>query len=392
MSPIADSPTSEFRLPPLVVYGPGSFRRLGEQAKALGIRKALVVADPGVRALPYIDQGREYLDDAGVASALFTGVTIEPIVPDVEAGFAAFREGECDAVVAIGGGSSIDVAKAIAVLATNDGPVVRFEGANKIPNRGAPLIAVPTTAGTGSEVTKNSIIADVERDVKMLIMSPWLIPSVAIDDPLLTVSLPPAYTMATGIDALTHAIEAYVSRRAQPVTDLLAIEAIRLISSSLRQAWANGDDLDARSAMMRGSLLAGMAFTNSSVALVHGMARPIGAHFHLPHGLSNATLLATVMDYSLVGSPPRFAAIAEAMGERVEGLTTIDAARRAVDAVRRLADDVQVPTLQGAGVDPDRVRELAPKMAADAIASGSPGNNLRRATAEEIVALYLKAL
>ena len=198
--------------------------------------------------------------------------------------------------------------------------------------------------------------------------------------------------MATGIDALTHAIEAYVSRRAQPVTDLLALEAIRLISSSLRQAWANGDDLDARSTMTRGALMAGMAFTNASVALVHGMARPIGAHFHLSHGLSNATLLSTVMAYSLVGSPPRFAAIASAMGERVEGLSTMEAARRSVDAVRRLADDVQVPTLRAAGVDPDRLRELAPKMAADALASGSPANNLRRATAEEIVALYLKAL
>lgn len=392
MPVIADSPTSEFRLPPVVVYGPGSLKRLGEQARALGIRKALVVTDPIVRSLPCVAQGRDYLDGAGIASAFFAGVTIEPIVPDVEAGFAAFRDAECDAVVAIGGGSSIDVGKCVAVLAGNAGPVVSFEGPNKIPNRGVPFIAVPTTAGTGSEVTRNSIIADVERDVKMLIASPWLIPSVAIDDPLLTVSLPPAVTMATGIDALTHAIEAYVSRRAQPVTDLLAVEAIRLISSSLRQAWANGDDLDARSAMTRGALLAGMAFSNASVALVHGMARPIGAHFHLPHGLSNATLLATVMEYSLVGSPPRFAAIAEAMGERVEGLSTVDAARRAVDAVRRLADDVQVPTLRGAGVDPDRLRELAPKMAADAIASGSPANNLRRAAADEIVALYLKAL
>jgi len=385
-------PSSEFRLPSVVISGPGCFRRLGEQARSLKIRKALVVTDPVVRSLPCVDQGRDCLDGAGVSSALFAGVVPEPLVPNVEAGFAAFRDAECDAVVAIGGGSSIDVGKCIAALATNSGRLPDFEGANKIPNPGIPLLAVPTTAGTGSEVTKNAVITDVDRDVKMLIMSPWLIPSAAIDDPLLTVSLPPFLTMATGFDALTHAIEAYVSRRAQPITDVLCLEAIRLIASSLRQAWANGDDLDARSTMTHGQLLAGMAFTNSSVALVHGMARPIGAHFHLPHGLSNATLLATVMEFSLVGSPPRFAAIAEAMGERVEGLSTMEAARRAVDAVRRLAEDVQVPSLRGAGVDPDRLRELAPKMAGDAIASGSPANNLRRATIDDIVALYLKAV
>lgn len=387
-----DRPTYEFRLPPVVISGPGCFSRLGEQARALRIRKALVVTDPVVRSLPCIDQGRDYLDGAGVASELFAGVAPEPLVPNVEAGLAAFRGAECDAVVAIGGGSSIDVAKCIAALATNGGRVPDFEGPNRIPNPGVPVIAVPTTAGTGSEVTKNAVITDVDRDVKMLIASPFLIPSVAIDDPLLTVSLPPFSTMATGLDALTHAIEAYVSRRAQPMTDVLALEAIRLIASSLRRACTNGDDLDARSKMMDGQLMAGMAFTNSSVALVHGMARPIGAHFHLPHGLSNAVLLAIVMEYSLTASPRRFAAIAAALGERVEGLSTLEAARRSVDAVRRLADDVQVPTLRGVGVDPDRLSELAPRMAGDAIASGSPSNNPRLATADEIVALYLKAL
>jgi len=388
---VIGAPTYEFRLPRVIITGAGCFGRLGEQAKALGISKALVVTDAELRRYPYVDQALSYLADAGVAADVFTGVIPEPLAPNVDAGLAAFREGECDALVAVGGGSSIDVAKSIAALARNGGRIADYEGSGKIPGPRAPLIAVPTTAGTGSEVTKNAIITDVERDVKMLIMSPCLIPDVAIVDPLLTLTLPPHITMATGIDALTHAIEAYVSRRAQPITDTLALDAIRLIAGSLRQAWANGDDLEARSKMMRGQLVAGMAFSNSSVALVHGMARPIGAHFHVPHGLSNAVLLVTVMEFSLPGNPPRFADVAEAMGENVAGLSVMAAARKAVDAVRELAEDVQVPSLRGAGVDPEKLRELAPKMARDALASGSPANNPRRATAEEIVALYLKA-
>jgi alcohol dehydrogenase class IV len=382
----------EFRLPGTIITGPGSFARLGEQAKARGVHKALIVTDANLRLLPLVDQARQYLADVTIAADMFDGVTIEPLEPDVHAGIAAFRAGGCDGVIAVGGGSSIDVAKSVAALATSGGRMAQYEGANKITGRQASLIAVPTTAGTGSEVTRNAIITDVERDVKMLIQSPHLIPDVAIVDPLLTLTLPPDGTMATGIDALTHAIEAYVSRRAQPITDALALEAIRLVAGNLRQAWANPDDLDARSAMARASLVAGMAFGNSTVALVHGMARPIGAHFHLSHGLSNACILAVVMEYSLIGNPPRFADIAEAMGERVHRLSLMDAARKSVDAVRRLCDDVRVPTLAGAGVDPGRLRELAPKMAADAIASGSPGNNPRRASVEDIVGLYEQAV
>ena len=382
----------EFRLPRAIITGPGCIDRLGEQARALGIRRALIVTDPGVRQLPYVDQALGYLGAAGISGVVFAGVVPEPLEPNVNAGLAAFLEADCDGIIAVGGGSSIDVAKAVAALATSGGRMADYEGANRIPGRRHPLIAVPTTAGTGSEVTRNTIITDVERDVKMLIQSPHIIPDVAIVDPLLTVTLPPHITMATGVDALTHAIEAYVSRRAQPLTDVLALEAIRLIAGNLRQAWANPDDLEARGQMARASLVAGMAFGNSSVALVHGMARPLGAHFHLSHGLSNATILAPVMEYSLLGNPPRFADIAEAMGERVAGLSVQDAARRAVDAVRRLADDLRVPTLSGAGVDPERLRALAPRLAADAIASGSPANNPRRASVDDIVALYLRAL
>ncbi|MHB1417747.1 MAG: iron-containing alcohol dehydrogenase, partial [Chloroflexota bacterium] len=204
-------PSHELRLPRAIITGAGCFGRLGEQAAALGMRKALVVSDPQLRTFPYVDQALDYLASAGIEAAVFTGLVPEPLSPNVEEGLKAFQEGECDALVAVGGGSSIDVAKAIGALATNGGRIADYEGANKVTRPIPPLIAVPTTAGTGSEVTKNTIINDVERDVKMLIASPTLVPAVALVDPLLTLTLPPDYTMATGVDALTHAVEAYVS-------------------------------------------------------------------------------------------------------------------------------------------------------------------------------------
>jgi len=204
--------------------------------------------------------------------------------------------------------------------------------------------------------------------------------------------MPQDITAATGLDALTHAIEAYVSVKAQPVTDTLALQAIRLIAANIRQAWSNGDHLEARTSMLIGSLHAGMAFANSSVALVHGMARPIGAYFHVAHGVSNAALLPTVIEFSILGNPKKYADIAEAMGEVTEGLSLLDAAYLAADATRRLNDDLKVPTLSGLGVEEKKFNAVVKQMASDAIASGSPGNNPRKATQDEIVELYKKAL
>jgi alcohol dehydrogenase len=286
----------------------------------------------------------------------------------------------------------MDTAKSISALSTNPGKITDFMGANKITKPGAPLIAIPTTAGTGSEVTPFTIITDTARDVKMLIASPYIIPRVALVDPLMTLTMPQEITAATGLDALTHAIEAYVSVKAQPITDTLALQAIRVISANLRQAWSNGDNLEARTNMVMGALQAGLAFANSSVALVHGMARPIGAYFHAPHGVSNAALLPTVIEFSVLGNPRRYADIAEAMGEMTEGFSLLDAAYLAAEAVKRLNDDLKVPTLKGLGVEEKKFNSVVKQMAADAIASGSPGNNPRKATPDEIVELYKKAL
>ncbi len=306
----------------------------------------------------------------------------------VQEGLKAYKENGCDFLLAVGGGSPIDTAKAIAVMVTNPGSIEDYRGLNKISKEGVPVIAVPTTAGTGSEVTVFTIITDTKTNVKMLIGSPFVMPKVAIVDPLLTLSCPRGLTAAVGIDALTHAIEAYVSVKAQPMSDIFCLSAIELISGNLRQAWANGNNVEAREKTMLGALQAGIAFSNASVALVHGMSRPIGAYFHVAHGASNAALLGVVTEFSLIGNPARYAHIAKAMGENITGLTDLEAAQVAAKAIKTLIKHIKIPSLKELGVDKEKLDQLAPKMAEDAIASGSPGNNPRQATKEEIVELY----
>jgi len=307
-------------------------------------------------------------------------------------GLNVLREGGCDILIACGGGSPIDVAKAVRVLATNQGAVEDYMGFNKIAKPGLPLIAIPTTAGTGSEATMVTIITDTGRDVKMLIGSPYLLPTVALVDPVLTLKMPRGLTAATGLDALTHAIEAYVSVKAQPMTDIIALSAIRKISRYLPQAWSNPENLEARSETMLGALQAGIAFSNSSVALVHGMSRPIGANFHVAHGVSNAALLGVVMEFSLMGAPDRYADVAAAMGIQVTGVSPMEAAKMGAEEVKAMIRNLQIPTLSKLGVTREKLDNVVSKMADDAIESGSPGNNPRKATKDEIVELYYAAL
>ena len=383
-------PVSAFTIPATVVMGVGAADEVGRQAKRLGGRRALIVTDPGIAKLGYADRVVAHLKAANIDATIFADVTPDPTLQNVTDGLKQYRDAVCDFLVAIGGGSAIDCGKAIAVKLTNEGTLGDYMGVDKIPNPGAPLIAIPTTAGTGSECTKVTVITDAERNVKMMLSSPCLLAQVALIDPLLSLTTPPHLTAAVGVDALTHAIEAYISRRAQPMTDALALKAIRLISGSLRQAWADGQNLEARTEMMIGASIAGMAFSNSSVALVHGMSRPIGAYFHIHHGLSNAVLLLDVMEFSLVGRPERFADIARAMGEPVDGLSPMGQADRAIAAVERLVGDLQMPRLGELGIDRDKFEGTLEQMATDALASGSPANNPRQATHADIVALYRK--
>jgi alcohol dehydrogenase class IV len=379
-----------FSIPPTIITGAGASEKVGEQAKRLGATNVLIVTDPGIAKIGYADQISQNLHNAKIATSIFSDVTPDPTLQNVTDGLKQYRAEKCDLIVSIGGGSAIDCGKGIAMKLTNDGEFADYMGVDKIPNPSASLIAIPTTAGTGSEVTKVTVITDTERNVKMMLSSACLLASVALVDPLLSLTTPPHLTAAVGVDALTHAIEAYISKRAQPITDALALEAIKLISGSLRQAWADGENIPARTDMMLGASIAGMAFSNSSVALVHGMSRPIGAYFHIHHGLSNAVLLLDVMEFSVVGAPKRFADIAQAMGEPIDGLSPMKQADAAISAVERLVNDIQMPRLGEIGIDKEKFEQVIDQMAADAIASGSPANNPRQATAEEIAALYRK--
>ncbi|MFQ6067160.1 MAG: iron-containing alcohol dehydrogenase [bacterium] len=380
-----------FRIPSRVIIGCNASDHVGEEARKLGSTKALIVTDRNLASIGFLSRIESSLNSEKIDHEVFDQVTTEPTVEYVKSGLDVYRRSGCDFIIALGGGSPIDSAKAISIMASNPGTIQNYMGLDKIPNPGAPLIAIPTTAGTGSETTIFTIITDTQTDVKMLIGSPFLLPSVALVDPLLTLSLPPQLTAATGIDALTHAIEAYVSVKAQPMSDVFALSAIKLLSENLRQACANGDNLEARSLTMLGAFQAGVAFSNSSVALVHGMSRPIGAYFHAPHGLSNAVLLTPVVEFSIAGNPQRYADIARVMGENLEGLTVMEGACEAAKAVGELIRDIKIPGLSTLGVTKEKLKRVVGRMADDAIASGSPGNNPRKATKEEIIELYWKA-
>lgn len=381
--------TSLFRAP-LIVYGIEASKKTGEYAQSFG-RKALIVTDTHLDKMGISEGIKESLTNAKVDFTLFDKVTTEPIMEYVEEGLKVFIENKCDLIISVGGGSPIDTGKGISVLVTNKESMRNFEGINKISNPGIPHIAIPTTAGTGSEVTAATIITDSERDVKMLIMSPHIVPRIALVDPQLTLQMPQNITASTGLDALTHAIEAYVSAKAQPITDALSLHAIKLISENLPQAWSDGTNIEARAHMMTAALEAGLAFSNASVALVHGMARPLGAYFHVPHGIANAALLATVVEFSILGNPRRYAHIAQAMGENNHGLSLMDAAYMAAKAVKRLVESLKIPSLKGLGVDEQKFNKVVEQMAKDALASGSPNNNPRKASLEEIGELYRKA-
>ncbi|MCM1566331.1 MAG: iron-containing alcohol dehydrogenase [Dehalobacter sp.] len=381
-----------FRVPSTIHFGINAVNEAGTEARYLGAQKALLITDKVLASTGTIDPVINSLKEAGIHTVIYDGVNSEPTTIHVQEGLDLFLKSNCDILVACGGGSPVDVAKAVRILVTNKGEVEDYMGFNKIKNPGVPLIAIPTTAGTGSEATMVTIITETSRDVKMLIGSPFLLPTVALVDPMLTLKMPRGLTAATGLDALTHAIEAYVSVKAQPMTDIIAISAIRRISKFLPQAWANPENLTARSETMLGALQAGIAFSNSSVGLVHGMSRPIGANFHVPHGVSNAALLGVVMEFSLLGAPDRYADVAEALGINLKGLTQMEAAQAGSETVTKMIQMLEIPSLSQLGISREKLDSVVSKMADDAIESGSPANNPRKATKEEIVKLYYSAL
>lgn len=372
-----------------IITGWGSLGRIAGEAKNLGATKILLITDPVLLKTGLADKVREALAPAGLEIGLFSEVEPEPRLQVVTRCQEAIKEGGYDLLVAVGGGSSIDVAKAASILVTNSGSIKEYLGVNLVPNPGIPVIAVPTTAGTGSEVTPIAILSDVDEQLKKGVVSPYLLPRVAIVDPELTVTMPPHITAATGMDALTHAVEAYISVNATTITDALALEAIRLISRHLRTAVANGEDMEARENMAMASLLAGIAFANAGVGAVHAMAYPLGAQFHVPHGVANAVLLPYVMESNLLGALPRFKIMALAMGERVEELSDREAAGKFIEAIKQLSTDVRIPLhLRDLGVTAGAI----PGMAAGAIkVTRLLANNPRKLTVDDIREIYERA-
>ena len=378
---------SVFRAPAVIHMGPGVADKAGQEANRAGVNRALLITDSFLLSSGIADPVINSLRAAGVAVTVYSGVNSEPTLKHVEECGAMLQQSGAELLIGCGGGSAIDVAKAVSVVSANPGKIQDYMGLDKVPNAGVPILSVPTTAGTGSEATAVTIITDTERDVKMLIISPWIMPRAALIDPLLTLKLPRHITAATGLDALTHAIEAYVSRKAQSMTDILALSAVRLIAKNLPVAFDEPSNLEARAATLLGAFQAGLAFSNASVALVHGMSRPIGALFHVPHGVSNAVLLGPVMEFSLSGSYGRYADVAQALGVAPSGDQKKDAEAGA-ETVRQLIRRLEIPSLAQLGITRDKLEPVVLKMADDALASGSPGNNPRLATQEEIIGLY----
>jgi alcohol dehydrogenase class IV len=372
--------------PRLLAIGGGSLAELPGLMARLGLCRPLIVTDPYIAGCGILDRATALLDRS--ALAVFSDTVSDPTTAVIDAGIAALNEGDFDSLVAIGGGSPIDTAKGMSVLYANGGRLRDYKVPNEIPQIGLPIIAIPTTAGTGSEVTRFTVITDTQTDEKMLIAGLACCPSAAIVDFELTLTMPLRLTADTGIDSLTHAIEAYVSRRASPYTDGLAKNAMGLIARNIRTACAEPGNRAAREAMMLGATTAGMAFSNSGVALVHGMSRPIGAFFHVPHGLSNAMLLPEITAFSAPAALDRYADCARAMGVTEDGEGSQSAVARLLDELRRLNEELQVPSPAAYGIDRARYDELLPVMASQAIASGSPANNPRVPTSDEIIELY----
>ena len=374
--------------PRLLSVGGGALGELPVLMARLGLKHPLIVTDPFIAGSGILDKATSLLDGAGIAWAVFQDTVSDPTTEVIAAGVERLRGAPYDSVIAIGGGSPIDTAKGMSVLHANGGQMRDYKVPNDIPKIGVPIIAIPTTAGTGSEVTRFTVITDTETDEKMLVAGLACCPTAAIVDFELTLTMPLRLTADTGIDSLTHAIEAYVSKRANPYTDGLARNAMGLIAKNIRAVCADPQNRAAREAMMLGATTAGMAFSNASVALVHGMSRPIGAFFHVPHGLSNAMLLPEITAFSAPAALDRYAECARAMGIAEEGEGSQASVARLLDALRGLNADLKVPSPKDYGIAKDRYDELLPTMASQAIASGSPANNPRVPSSDEIIELY----
>lgn len=372
-----------------IVAGAGAVENVGIEGHKAGGTKALVVTDQGVLNAGLLKGVIDSLGKAGLGVVIFDKVSTNPTTVVVDEAYRMYSNEGCDILVAVGGGSSIDTAKAVGVLANNPGPLAQYEGAEKYKNPIPPLIAIPTAAGTGAEVTFSAVITDPERHYKVSIRSNNLCPAIAILDPGMLKTLPSRIAAMTGMDTLTHAIEAYVSTSANPITDLMALEAIKLCGKWLKKFVANRADVEAASSMQLACMFAGVAFANARLGNVHAMAHPLGGHFNLHHGLSCAIVLPRVMDYNLSSSPQKYAEVAKAMGQQVDNLSLSKAAELSSQVVYDLLTALNLPTrLSEVGITADKI----PQMAQDAVTSGIHNSNPRATNLDDIIRLYEKCM
>lgn len=347
-------------LPRKICFGVGALDTLGDEATKLAAKRALIVTDPGVYQAGLTDPVKEQLSKARLSVDIFAKAEPEPTFPRLNAAAEQLRKESYDLLVGVGGGSSVDTAKGLSVLLAHGGKGQDYGGIDKVPGPGIPIFTIPTTAGTGSEVTNIAIFTDVDKGVKIGIVSPYLLARLALVDPTLTYRCPPKVTAASGIDALIHAIECYTGNKANTFTDALALEAMRVIVGNLRTVVENGSDKEARNHMAEGALLAGIAFGNSGVAAVHALAYPLGSRFHVPHGVANGLLLPYVMECNLSANLPKYATIAKMLGADTEGLSLQEAAEKGVEAAKALAADIGIPLhLRDLGVPKKALEEMA---------------------------------
>jgi alcohol dehydrogenase class IV len=378
-----------FRTTRKILFGLGAVEKTGPEAQLLKAKKVLIITDTGVIQAGLLQGIEKSLQTAGLPFVIFDGVEPDPRIEVVEKSVEKAKKEGIDLIIGFGGGSSLDIAKVTSIMITNPGKIDSFFGIDLVPNPGVPVILIPTTAGTGSEVTPIAILSDTKEKLKKGIVSPTLFPEVAIVDPKLTIGLPPSVTAFTGMDALTHAIESFYSINATDLSDLLAFRAMELLSKNIRMAFAHGENLVARSNVMEGSLMAGIAFANAGVGAVHAFAYPLGGEFHLAHGLTNTLMLPYVMRYNIMGCPSKFAQMAKAFGERVDGISELVGAEIAVRFVERLSDDLRVPR---------RLRDVnIPEVAIPRLAEAAMkvtrllANNPRKITLEDAITIYRSA-
>ena len=379
---------SHFVVPNHIVVGKGVLNEAAPLFKEMG-RKAFIVTGRHIAVSDMMKKLTALLDEEGIGYVIFNGITGEPDDVMINNGVKMLKESDCDFIIGIGGGSPLDSAKAIAAMAVNDGSVADFSG-KEITGEILPLAAIPTTAGTGSEAPKFTVITDSKKQIKMLLKGDVLVPKLAIVDSEFTVDAPKSVTAATGLDALTHAVEAYTSKKAFSMTDTLAVSAVKRIMKYLPIAYKEPDNAEAREHMSIAALEAGICINNSSVTIVHGMSRPIGAFFHVPHGMSNAMLLKECLSFAVSGAYEKFANLGRATGIADNDDSDSAAAEKFIDSLQNICDVCEIPTLEKYGIDRDEYYSRIPKMAIDAVASGSPANTVKTVTEDDCIEIYKK--